>query len=72
MLPFLLARSELSATNFNGAQTLTAFFYFELNLVVVANLIDEARYVNEYVLAGSGVVDETKTFGFIEEFYGSC
>jgi hypothetical protein len=31
---------ELSATYFYGAQALTAFFYLELNLVVVADFVD--------------------------------
>lgn len=72
LLSFFRQEGELGATYFYGAQTLTAFFYFELNLVVVANFVDETRYVNEYILAGSGVIDETKAFGFIEEFNGSC
>ena len=38
----------------------------------VADFVDQTGYVNEYVLAGGCVVDETKAFGFIEEFYCSC
>ena len=69
----LRSAGELSrATHLYSAQALTAFFYLELNLVVVADFVDEARYVNENVLTGSTVVDETKAFGLIEEFYGSC
>ena len=72
LLIFYEGEGQLSATHFNSAQTFTAFFYFEFNFIVVTNFVDEARYVDKYVLAGSGVVDETKAFGFIEEFYGSC
>ena len=72
LLIFYEGEGQLSATHFNSVQPFTALLYFELNLVVVANFVNEAGYVYKNVFASCGVVDETKTFGLIEEFYGSC
>ena len=61
----------LCAAYFDGVQALAALLYLKLYAVILADFVDQTGNVNEDVFASSLVFDETKTFGLIEEFYGS-
>jgi hypothetical protein len=63
---------ELNQRNFYCVRAFFALGYLELNFVVLADFAAlKVSYVYENVVASFVVFDETKAFGFIEEFYRS-
>lgn len=61
----------LSALNVNCIHTFFAAGRFEGNYVTFTDFVHEAANVHENFLPGGAVDDEAKTFGFVEELYGS-
>lgn len=53
-------------------QTFFAHFGLEGNGIAFANFVDKAGNVNEYLLAGGRVNNESKAFGFVKELDSSC
>jgi hypothetical protein len=62
---------HLRALNVNCIHAFFATSCFIRNNVAFANIVDETRDMYEYLLASGAVNDKTKTFGFVEELYGS-
>ena len=59
---------RLNEFNVNGINAFFSALYFELNLIVFTDLVDQTRSVNKDILTAVLRLNETITFGFIEKF----
>lgn len=48
------------------------FRHVEGDLVVVPDFVDQSAHVNEHILVGFVIDDESETFPLIVEFYFAC
>lgn len=62
---------RLRTLNVNCIHAFFATCGFVRDCVAFANVVDKSGDVNENLLTGGAVDNESKTFGFIEELYGS-
>lgn len=61
----------INTSNIHGIFTFLAVFYFEFHAVVLLDLVDQTGCVYESFAVSSFVLDEAKTFCFVEELYSS-
>jgi hypothetical protein len=66
---FAIESVILGESYVNGIGAFSALLDFEGYVVIFLDLVDQARYVNEYVLVGTFNFDETESFGLIEKLY---